>query len=412
MGLSDTDRPDSFRRIGVFGGTFDPIHRGHLEIARFALQAGALDLVLMVPAGNPWLRSEPPVASAAYRLRMTEIAVANEDGIQVSDVDVVREGTTYTVDMLADLRETYGVHTELVLILGADAALRMDRWERPGELKTGCKVLVIGRPGESWPNTLPESHPARDAEYLEGPMLNVSATELRAGLAAGARLAGGSGIGDSVPTEVERYIRENGLYGLDGPGRETDMVQTASGADRLLGRAKELGALKFGDFTLTSGQKSTYYFDGRQLSLDPEGASIISQLFLDKITEAECVAAGGPTVAAVPIVGALMLKAWQEHADLTGFFVRPEKKGHGMGRQIEGSVTRGMKVAVFDDTVSTGGSLLEAIDAVQAFGCEIALVMCVLDRHQGGSDEVKRRGLPFVSFWEATPEGDVRITEQ
>ncbi len=412
MGLSDATDTGLRRRIGVFGGTFDPIHSGHLEIARFALEAGALDLVLMVPAGKPWLRGEPPVASAQQRLRMTQIAVANEDQIQVSDVDVVREGTTYTVDMLSDLRTKYGSDAELVLVLGADSALQMNRWEQPNELRTGCKVLVIGRPGEIWPNTLPDSHPAHDAEYLEGPMLDVSATELRAKLAAGARLAAGDGIGDSVPTGVERYIRENGLYKLGGPGRETDMVQTASGADRLLGRAKELGALKFGDFTLTSGQKSTYYFDGRQLSLDPEGASIISQLFLDKIIEAECIAAGGPTVASVPIVGALMLKAWQEHADITGFFVRPEAKGHGMGRQIEGGVTRGMRVAVFDDTVSTGGSLLEAIDAVQAFGCDVALVMCVLDRHQGGSDEVKRRGLPFVSFWEATPEGDVRITER
>lgn len=189
------------------------------------------------------------------------------------------------------------------------------------------------------------------------------------------------------------------------------MVQTASGAERLLERAKELGALEFGDFTLTSGQKSTYYFDGRQLSLDPEGAHLISQLFLSKILKAGCEAAGGPTVAAVPIVGSLVLRAWQEKANLAGFFVRPEAKGYGMGRQIEGSVKPGMKVAVFDDTVSTGGSLLEAIDAVQAFGCEVALVLCVLDRKQGGSDEVHRRGLPFVSFWEATPEGEIKLTD-
>lgn len=410
MGLSDVTGPDRSandkrkpRRIGVFGGTFDPIHRGHLEIARFALQEGKLDLVLMIPAGQPWLRDQSPIATAEQRMRMTELAVASEAGIEVSDVDVVREGTTYTVDTLADLRAKYGDDTELVLVLGADSALQMDRWERASELSAGCKLLVIGRPGESWPNDLPDSHPAHAARYLEGPMLNVSATELREMLAAG------DGVGDSVPVEVERFMRENGLYGLT---KGTDMVQTASGADRLLGRAKELGALKFGDFTLTSGQKSTYYFDGRQLSLDPEGASLISQLFLEKILDADCVAAGGPTVAAVPIVGALMLRAWQEHADITGFFVRPEAKGHGMGRQIEGSIKRGTRVAVFDDTVSTGGSLLEAVDAVQAFGCEVAVVLCVLDRHQGGSDEVKRRGLPFVSFWEATPEGDVRITER
>jgi orotate phosphoribosyltransferase len=188
--------------------------------------------------------------------------------------------------------------------------------------------------------------------------------------------------------------------------------QTDTGAQRLLERAKELGALQFGEFTLTSGQKSSYYFDGRRLSLDPEGAHLISALFLDAMTRAGCEAFGGPTVAAVPIVGALALRAWQERSEMTGFFVRPEAKGHGMGRQIEGSVEPGMKVAVFDDTVSTGGSLLAAIDAVQEFGCEVALVLCVLDRHQGGSDEVRRRKLPFVSLWEATPEGDIRLTSR
>ena len=406
MGLSDGSR----RRIGVFGGTFDPIHRGHLEIARFALRQGGLDLVLMVPAGRPWLRSEPPAASAEHRLRMTELAIDSEPGLAVSDVDIVRAGETYTADTLADLRTQYRAEAEFVLVLGADSARSLDRWKRADELREMCSLLVIGRPGEVWSADLPGSHPAANATYLEGPMLDVSATELRA------RLASGKDVSDSLVPQVERYIREYGLYETrsteseDG-GEEMSMVQTASTVQRLLERAKELGALEFGDFTLTSGQKSGYYFDGRRLSLDPEGADLVSQLFLEKIVAAGCVAAGGPTVAAVPIVGALALRSWQERSGLTGFFVRPEAKGYGMGRQIEGSLKPGMKVAVFDDTVSTGGSLLEAIDAVQAFGCEVVLVLCVLDRKQGGSDEVHRRGLPFVSLWEASPEGDVRVTE-
>ena len=411
MGLSDSPAFSEpvRRRIGVFGGTFDPVHRGHVEIARFTLSEGDLDLVLMVPAGRPWLRGKPPVASAEHRLRMTELAVAGERGIVVSDVDIVRSGETYTADTLADLRAHYGDGVEFVLVLGADSALSMDRWERANELRDMCSVLVIGRPGEVWRSDVAASHPASGATYLEGPMLDVSATGLRA------RLASGQDVSDSVAAPVEKYIREHELYGTgigtnDDSGDEMSMVQTASGAQRLLERAKELGALEFGDFTLTSGQKSSYYFDGRRLTLDPEGAHLVSQLFLEKIVDAGCEAAGGPTVAAVPIVGALALRSWQEGSGLTGFFVRPAAKGHGMGRQIEGSLKPGMKVAVFDDTVSTGGSLLEAIDAVQAFECEVALVLCVLDRKQGGSDEVRRRGLPFVSLWEASPEGDVRVT--
>lgn len=407
---SATGRHRKPRRAGVFGGTFDPIHLGHVETARFALAQGGLDLILLVPAGRPWLRGEPPAASAEHRLRMTELAIQGESGLAVSDVDVVRPGETYTADTLADLRARYGDGVELVLVLGADSARSMDRWKRADELRRMCSMLVIGRPGEEWTNRLPLSHPASGAAYLEGPMLDVSATGLRA------RLALGDDVSDYLAPQVERYIRKHGLYGIGSAasnktGEEASMVQTASASQRLLERAKELGALEFGDFTLASGQKSGYYFDGRRLSLDPEGAHLVSQLFLEKIVAAGCEAAGGPTVAAVPIVGALALRSWQERKGLTGFFVRPQAKGHGMGRQIEGSIKPGMRVAVFDDTVSTGGSLLEAIDAVQAFGCEVALVLCVLDRKQGGSDEVRRRGLPFVSLWEASPEGEVRVTE-
>jgi orotate phosphoribosyltransferase len=96
--------------------------------------------------------------------------------------------------------------------------------------------------------------------------------------------------------------------------------------------------------------------------------------------------------------------------DRTGFFVRPEQKEHGAGKQIEGNLQPGMKVAAFDDTISTGGSLFPAIDAVEAFGCEVVLVMAILDRHQGGDAEIERRGIPFFKLWESTPEGKITIS--
>lgn len=190
----------------------------------------------------------------------------------------------------------------------------------------------------------------------------------------------------------------------------------ANGADlksiatRLYDRAMKLDSLKFGDFTLSSGQKSTYYFDGRMLSTDPEGADLISQAFSIAIDDSGAEAFGGPTVAAVPIVGALALRSHLDGKKRTGFFVRPEQKEHGAGKQIEGNLQPGMKVAAFDDTVSTGGSLLAAIDAVQEFGCEVVLVMAILDRHQGGSDELARRGIPFFKLWESTPDGKVTVS--
>ena len=189
----------------------------------------------------------------------------------------------------------------------------------------------------------------------------------------------------------------------------TDGADLRKIAERLYERALELDSLKFGDFTLSSGQKSTYYFDGRMLSTDPEGVDLISEAFLSAIKDAGAEAFGGPTVAAVPIVGALALRARLDALDLKGFFVRPDVKEYGAGKQIEGNLNPGMKVAAFDDTVSTGGRLLAAIDAVEAIGCEVVLVMAILDRHQGGSDEIERRGIPFFKLWESTPEGKVTV---
>lgn len=188
----------------------------------------------------------------------------------------------------------------------------------------------------------------------------------------------------------------------------TNRATAAQKAARVLERAQELGALELGEFTLSSGQESKYYFDGRLLTLDPEGSDLIASLFLEEILMARAEAAGGPTVAAVPIAGAIALKSRLDDTPVRGFFVRPEVKGHGGRKQIEGPVEPGMRVAVFDDAVSTGGSLLPAIDAVEAFGCQVVLVLCVLDRMQGGSEEIRRRGLPFYAILEADQDGNIR----
>ena len=182
-------------------------------------------------------------------------------------------------------------------------------------------------------------------------------------------------------------------------------------ARRTLERAQELDALRFGDFTLTSGAKSSYYFDGRILTLDPEGADLVSEAFLTMAVAAGATGVGGPTVAAVPIAGALALRSRQAGTPMDGYFVRDAVKEHGARKQVEGAIKPGAKVVVFDDTVSTGGSLLVAMDAIQDFGCEVMAVLCVLDRHQGGSDEVRRRGVPFRAMLEADAEGNVAISD-
>ncbi len=179
-------------------------------------------------------------------------------------------------------------------------------------------------------------------------------------------------------------------------------------AERLLQLAGERGALQYGDFTLTSGEKSSYYFDGRLLSLDPEGAYLIGKAFLPIIREAGAQAVGGPTLAADPIVTAVALTSHLEGTPIPAFIVRAQTKGHGTQKLVEGPLAPGSRVAIVDDTCSTGGSLLHSIEAVEAMGCTVAVVAVLLDRRQGGGEELARRGYPFVTLLETTPEGGVR----
>lgn len=179
--------------------------------------------------------------------------------------------------------------------------------------------------------------------------------------------------------------------------------------ERLLALALEKNALKFGQFVLSSGAVSSYYFDGRLLSLDPEGAHLIGRALLPLVRAAGARAIGGPTLGADPIVAAVALTS---HLDgggpVTGFIVRKEAKGHGLGQLVEGPLHPGTPVAIVDDTCSTGGSLFHAVHAAEEADCRVVLVLAILDRHQGGSEELRARGYRFQALLEADAEGRVR----
>lgn len=198
------------------------------------------------------------------------------------------------------------------------------------------------------------------------------------------------------------------IKGFEAMVRASRTAWERERAERILALAKKLGALLFGNFTLSSGQTSNYYFDGRLLSLDPEGLLEIAEAFLPKVTASGASAVGGPTLGADPIVGGLVLLSGQRGQRLRGFIVRGQTKQHGTGKPIEGALEKGAPVAIVDDTVSTGGNLLKAIEAAEAQGCRVVKVLTVLDRRQGGSDELKRRGYDFEALLEATPDGQIR----
>jgi orotate phosphoribosyltransferase len=159
-------------------------------------------------------------------------------------------------------------------------------------------------------------------------------------------------------------------------------------------------ALRLGAFTLASGRSSHYYIDGRKITLSAEGASLIALGVLDLLAaHPEVAAIGGLTMGADPIVGATLALA-PSHArpDLRGFLVRKQAKAHGTGNLVEGPLEPGSTVAIVDDVATTGGSSLQAIEAVQAMGCKVALTAVVLDRLEGASQAFATCGIPFHSL--------------
>ncbi|MCH7605676.1 MAG: orotate phosphoribosyltransferase [Chloroflexi bacterium] len=181
--------------------------------------------------------------------------------------------------------------------------------------------------------------------------------------------------------------------------------------ERLLELALEKGALKYGDFTLSSGKKSNYYFDGRLLSLDPEGAHVIAQALLPILYRAGVNAVGGPTLGADPIVTSVALSSYLQGQSIPAFIVRKEAKGHGMQQTVEGPLEPGCRVAIVDDTITTGGSLFQAIAAAEESGCTVVKVVALLDRREGGGDELRRRGYDFMALMEATPDGTIAVVK-
>ncbi len=149
-----------------------------------------------------------------------------------------------------------------------------------------------------------------------------------------------------------------------------------------------------GDFTLASGRKSDYYFDCRQTSLHPEGAWLIGCLFNDMLADLDVAAVGGMTMGADPLISATSVVSHLKSRPLAGLIVRKSVKDHGTGRHIEGlaNVEPGDKVAMLEDVVSTGGSVLQACERIRDAGLEVAVICCVLDRGEGGREKLLEAG--------------------
>ena len=169
--------------------------------------------------------------------------------------------------------------------------------------------------------------------------------------------------------------------------------------NRLLRLIKEK-ALFCQPITLSSGKKSSYYVDGKQVTLSGEGAWLVAKAVLDVIKNDAIEAIGGPMIGADPIVGALVCLSHLHQSPLRGFIVRREPKKHGMQQYIEGPpLEKGTRVAIIDDVITTGESVLRAAQAAQELGCKVVKVIVLVDRLEGAGERLKQHGLSFAPIF-------------
>jgi nicotinate-nucleotide adenylyltransferase len=197
-----TPASSDWRRIGVFGGTFDPPHVGHLVSAVNVRHALDLDVVLLVVANDPWQKvGTRPITPAADRLALVEAAVGDVEGLEASDVELRRGGTSYSADTLAELGAAHP-GADLFLVVGSDAAAGLPTWERADEVRDRATIVVVTRPGAE--DGAPP--PGWAWQRVESPRLEVSSTDLRA------RVAEGRPLDYLLTPAVIDCIEARGLY--------------------------------------------------------------------------------------------------------------------------------------------------------------------------------------------------------
>ena len=214
------------KNIGLFGGTFDPIHNGHLHIARAFADEIGLESVIFLPAGDPYHKEAKGGADARARLHMAELAVADEPRFAVSDCDVLRKGATYTFDTVQIFRQAFA-QAQLWWLLGMDSLLNIHTWHRYQALLDSVNIAVAARGRDSlsqlnpalhaWlpqalakAQTHPDGHDGGRLHLLQAPLSPLSATAIRQAYAAGQ----GAQVAADLPPGVAAYIAEHGLYTL------------------------------------------------------------------------------------------------------------------------------------------------------------------------------------------------------
>jgi nicotinate-nucleotide adenylyltransferase len=197
-------------KIGVLGGTFDPVHLGHIAVAEEALKALGLTAVIMVPSGQPIMKSSRTVTPADRRVEMLRLALSSKPYLKISSIEIDRPGPSYTVETLEDITRQYGPKAGIYFILGWDSLAQLAGWREPERIVAMCYLAAVPRPGYNRPDleTLEKRIPgiSRKVTFIDRPYLDISATMIREKVRKGETIAG------LVPGPVAEYIKKHRLY--------------------------------------------------------------------------------------------------------------------------------------------------------------------------------------------------------
>jgi len=201
-------------KIGILGGTFNPIHRGHLKVAQVVLERFGLNRILFIPCNIPHLKTARGLVPARHRLEMVKRAIETKPYFTVSDIEIKRGGPSYSIDTVRYLKKIYPKEVEFYFILGSDTRKELPLWREIKTLKRLCRFIVVARPGVNEPvraRCLPITHGRQRPlwslmSYLKGPVSNISSQEIRK------RLTEGRPIKYLVPDKVAGYIKKYRLY--------------------------------------------------------------------------------------------------------------------------------------------------------------------------------------------------------
>jgi len=199
-------------KVGIMGGTFDPVHSGHLIIAEEVREVLRLSEVLFMPCGQPWLKLERPITPAVHRVEMVRLAIGTAPQFKLSEVEVKRSGPSYSVDTMMEFQEQFGSGAELFFIVGCDALADLAKWKEPQRLIQLCKLVAVPRLNFNSPDlkALERSVPGVSQRliYVATPIIDISSSRIRE------RVRKGLSIRYLVPEKVEEYIRRQKLYAV------------------------------------------------------------------------------------------------------------------------------------------------------------------------------------------------------